>query len=88
MSKKLAATVHVTDDDGTTHVYGPDSDDIPAEHAEKITNKGAWADDGEAKPFDPAVTENTPAVNASPDDSAARVSEADTAPRSRRRSGE
>jgi len=38
----LNGYVHVTDDKGTAHVFGP-ADDVPAWAAELITNPKAWA---------------------------------------------
>jgi hypothetical protein len=40
--KKLAATVHVHREDGTTVVYTPD-DNVPAADAKLITHPRAWA---------------------------------------------
>jgi hypothetical protein len=45
-TRKLASYVHVHDDGGKTHVFGPD-DKVPDWAAAKITNTRAWAD-GEA----------------------------------------
>ncbi|WP_328742902.1 hypothetical protein OG436_29360 [Streptomyces caniferus] len=39
---KLATVVHVVDDKGTNHVFGP-ADEVPAWAASKITNPKAWA---------------------------------------------
>lgn len=39
--KELAAVVHVYDDGGTVHVFGP-GDDVPGWAAGKITNPKAW----------------------------------------------
>ncbi|MGQ0774554.1 MAG: hypothetical protein ACT4NY_09075 [Pseudonocardiales bacterium] len=44
MARKLAAFVHVEDDEGTSHVFGPD-DEVPNWATEKITNPQAWVDD-------------------------------------------
>ena len=47
MGRQLAAYVHVTDDRGASHGFGP-GDDVPAWAAAKITNPDAWsADDPE-----------------------------------------
>jgi hypothetical protein len=40
---RLAAFVHVTDDKGMSHVFGP-ADEVPAWAASKITNPKAWAE--------------------------------------------
>lgn len=40
-AKKLAVTVHVAQDDGTSRVYLP-GDEVPAEDAKKITNPDVW----------------------------------------------
>lgn len=42
MSKKLVYYVHVEDDQGTPHTFGPD-DSVPVWAAKKITNPSAWA---------------------------------------------
>lgn len=39
----LATHVHVTDESGTAHVFGP-ADDVPAWAQERITNPKAWAE--------------------------------------------
>lgn len=39
---RVVASVHVRDDEGTTHVFGPDDDVIPAWARAKITNPAAW----------------------------------------------
>lgn len=39
----LATNVHVTDDKGTAHVFGP-ADDVPEWAQARITNPKAWAD--------------------------------------------
>jgi hypothetical protein len=51
---RLAAYVHVQDDQGATHVFGP-ADDVPAWAAEKITNPKAWegSEESEGKPAAP-----------------------------------
>lgn len=46
MGKKLASHVHVVDDQGAAHVFGPD-DEVPGWAQEKITNESAWVDDGQ-----------------------------------------
>ncbi|MFI6368703.1 hypothetical protein ACIBG0_38980 [Nocardia sp. NPDC050630] len=47
--RKLIAHVHVYDDEGNSHVFGP-GDDVPADVAKRITNPDAWepeSDNGE-----------------------------------------
>lgn len=46
MARKLNTTVHVTDENGIAHVFGPD-DEVPGWAEEKITNPDVWADEGE-----------------------------------------
>lgn len=41
MARHLAAHVHVYDDQGVAHVFGPDAE-VPAWAAAKITNPSAW----------------------------------------------
>ena len=57
-AKKLVTTVHVMDEDGLMHVFGPD-DTIPAWARKAIVNPKAWG--GEAAEVDlsasPAVLE-------------------------------
>lgn len=38
---RLATYVHVTDDDGQSHVFGP-LDEVPGWAAKRITNRKAW----------------------------------------------
>ena len=51
MSGKLATFVHVADDTGAMHVFGPD-DKVPAWAASKITNPMAWKGGKVADPAD------------------------------------
>lgn len=44
MAKKLNANVHVVDDNGQSHTFGPD-DTVPAWAKKKIDNESVW--DGE-----------------------------------------
>ena len=44
MAKRLNSTVHVRDDDGRPHAFGPD-DDVPGWAAAKITNPAVWGED-------------------------------------------
>jgi hypothetical protein len=59
MGKRLKSYVHVHDEAGETHVYGP-QDDVPAEHADLIGDH-AWVDDDEPVPDNRpgVVVENT-----------------------------
>lgn len=62
MTRRLAAHVHVHDEHGAAHVFGP-GDDVPAWAVEAITNPAAWAPDPdpgaepepEAGPGDPGL---------------------------------
>ncbi|WP_159840209.1 hypothetical protein [Nocardia sp. CY41] len=47
--KKLNTFVHVHNDDGTSHVFGP-NDTVPGWAVKKITNPGVWADEPDAEP--------------------------------------
>jgi len=44
MAKRLSSYVHVADDEGQVHAFGPASE-VPAWAAAKITNPAAWQDD-------------------------------------------
>lgn len=44
-TKKLRTVVHLTDDAGRLHTFGPESDEIPAWARKRIDNPDAW-DDG------------------------------------------
>jgi hypothetical protein len=48
MTRKLATHVHVNDEHGVSHVFGPD-DELPAWAVEAITNPKAWAGDEPAQ---------------------------------------
>ncbi len=50
--KKLTSFVHVTDDDGVTHAFGPE-DKLPAWAAKKITNPAAYGDEDVAETVNP-----------------------------------
>lgn len=53
MAKDLAVTVHVHDEHGAPHVFGP-GDILPAWAARAITNPDVWADgDDELAPAPP-----------------------------------
>lgn len=43
--RRLKTHVHITDEHGAPHVFGPD-DDVPGWAAKKIRNPHVWADDG------------------------------------------
>ena len=54
MSRQLVGTVHVQDEDGTDHAFGPD-DTVPGWAAKKITNPLAWeGEDDEPDEPEPA----------------------------------
>lgn len=53
MAKKLNTTVHVLDDEGATHVFGP-GDDVPTWAAKKITNPHVWEGGDEDEAAAPA----------------------------------
>jgi hypothetical protein len=58
----LATNVHVTDERGTAHVFGP-ADDVPAWAQALITNPKAWAEAPEptvSRLTDPASAEAKP----------------------------
>lgn len=60
---KLRSYVHVTDDNGYSHEFGP-GDDVPAWAQAKIVNPDAWASAPapvEVKVAEPKVVETTPA---------------------------
>lgn len=52
MAKRLKTYVHLSDETGEVHSYGP-QDDVPREHA-KLIGDHAWVDDEDA---DPAPTD-------------------------------
>jgi hypothetical protein len=60
----LATNVHVTDERGVAHVFGP-ADDVPAWAQALITNPKAWAEAPEStvsRLTDPAPAEAKPAA--------------------------
>lgn len=61
--RRLAAYVHVADDSGMTHAFGP-TDTVPKWAADKITNPDAWAT---TAPADEDAGDDTPPAD---DDSA------------------
>jgi hypothetical protein len=46
----LISTVHVRDEHGTSHVFGPSSEEVPEWAQRLITNPAAW--DGDAPSFE------------------------------------
>lgn len=54
MARKLATYVHVADDKGEIHVYGPDTKELPAWAVKAITNPAAWADGDTATAAEPS----------------------------------
>lgn len=67
---KLRSYVHVTDDKGYSHVFGPDSD-VPDWAVKKIVNPKAWESEGvepEVEVVEPApkVLETSPAPKKAP----------------------
>lgn len=42
--RELVAFVHVTDESGVSHVFGP-GDEVPAWAAEKVSNPKAWGEE-------------------------------------------
>jgi hypothetical protein len=71
----LIARVHVTDGEGTAHVYGP-GDDVPSWAVLLITNPKAWdeppaqADLRESEPVKPPVKRAAPRRKAATSDDA------------------
>lgn len=74
--RRLKAHVHVSDDAGQSHVFGPD-DQVPDWAAEKITNPAAWdgdapadgpSDEQDAPTDEPPDDEDGPADGDAPDD--------------------
>jgi hypothetical protein len=62
----LNGFVHVTDDKGVTHVFGP-ADEVPTWAEALITNPKAWAEPPAAKRFAEATPEvKAPAKRAAP----------------------
>ena len=88
MAKKLTTTVHVPDENGTMHVFGP-GDEVPGWAEKAITNPDVWEGSG----GDQAVTFSDPGNSgpASVDmtdgaDERPTAKEADQASKSTRRS--
>lgn len=62
MGRKLTSYVHVVDEDGQAHAFGP-GDDVPSWAEKAITNPDVWeADDSAAQP----ETETVEPGNSSP----------------------
>lgn len=62
----LAANVHVTDDKGTAHVFGP-ADEVPTWAQERITNPKAWAEPPSVSRLtEPEPAKSAPAKRAAP----------------------
>jgi hypothetical protein len=64
----LNGNVHVTDDEGVTHVFGP-ADEVPTWAQERISNPKAWAEAPEttvSRLTEPAPAAKAPAKRAAP----------------------
>jgi hypothetical protein len=62
----LATNVHVTDDEGTAHVFGP-ADEVPEWAQVRITNPKAWAEAPTVSRLtDPEPAKRAPAKRAAP----------------------
>lgn len=81
-SGRLGSYVHVTDDNGKTHVFGP-SGEVPEWAARKITNGRAWA----TPPTFPAETVTDPGGDGSGQDADAGTGEPTRPPTSGKGSG-
>lgn len=53
--RQLATYVHVADEHGKMHVFGPNDDKVPAWAASKITNPKAWKGGNAPTAEDPAA---------------------------------
>lgn len=63
MARRLTTFVHVHDDEGVSHAFGPDST-VPAWAAKKITNKAVWeGSEDAAATSTPASTRADPATD-------------------------
>lgn len=59
---ELNTFVHVVDEDGVSHVFGP-SDSVPDWAAEKITNPDVWVEEPDHEaPAKPRATRSTKPV--------------------------
>lgn len=81
-SGRLGSYVHVTDDNGKTHVFGP-STEVPEWAARKITNTRAWA----KPPTFPAETVTDPGGDGSGQDAGAGTGDTPRPPTSGKGSG-
>lgn len=61
----LTTTVHVTDDKGTAHVFGP-ADEVPEWAQALITNPKAWTEAPSVKRLTEPAPEKVPAKRATP----------------------
>ncbi len=59
---QLVSYVHVFDEDGRTHIFGP-GDEVPAWAAEKIQNPAAW-DEMPEPAAEPEVAKKAPRTRA------------------------
>lgn len=66
MGKSLNTHVHVSDEHGTPHVFGPD-DQLPDWAVEKIANPKVWDDDGGVQAAQTGQAEGPAAPPATPD---------------------
>lgn len=60
MSGRLVCFVHVTDDEGVVHAFGPD-DDVPGWAVAKITNPDVWVGEAQAEPDTGSDSDDAPA---------------------------
>ena len=74
MTRRLARHVHVRNESGVFHVFGPD-DDVPSWAVDKISNPAAWADGAPlpSAPSAPARPDPAPQARPAPE---AQVAEA------------
>lgn len=77
MARRLRRSVHVRDDRGAFHVFGP-SDDVPSWAVAKIGNPAAWEDGAglPAAPSSPAKAPTRTEVQTTPAAQAAEVADA------------
>lgn len=61
----LATPVHVTDDEGIAHVFGP-ADEVPEWVQARITNPKAWAEAPEPETSVSRLTEPAPVKKTAP----------------------
>ncbi len=60
---RLNTTVHVYDEDGTAHAFGP-GDKLPKKYADQVTAPGIWQDDDDAD--NPSTVTGPPAQTEPP----------------------